>query len=103
MPFFSVNFDLKTKMPSTVINKKNIKINILKKKLKENGWLPPPQRWPEPPLGVARGPATTSGVAVQPPQVLGRLCGHPFSLRFFFFYYYYFIKTRVFRSFLKLS
>jgi len=36
MPFFTVNFGLKTKMPSTVINKK-FKINILKKKKKPKG------------------------------------------------------------------
>jgi len=48
MPFFTVNFDLKTKMPSTVINKKIIKLIYLKKKktLKEKGWWQPPLRWP---------------------------------------------------------
>jgi hypothetical protein len=71
---FTVNFDLKTKKPSTVINKKILKKK--KKKLKEKGvaaatpevagWLAahpglrgdhkPPQRWPEPPLRVARKP-----------------------------------------------
>jgi hypothetical protein len=65
MLFLYVNFDLKTKMLSTIINK-NIKINIFflkKNKLK----------------GVARGgpscflarvahePSTTTGVAARPP------------------------------------
>jgi hypothetical protein len=35
MPFFSVNFDLKTKMPSTVINKKILKLIYYQKKKPE--------------------------------------------------------------------
>jgi hypothetical protein len=48
--FFSVNFDLKTKIPSTVINKKNIK-----KKKKPEG----------------------KGVAAATPEVSGWLASHP--------------------------
>jgi hypothetical protein len=77
MPFFSVNFDLKTKMPSTVINKKILKLIYLKKKKNPEG----------------------KGVARSPPGHLRGGGSHPYSLSFFFF----FIKTRVFRSFLKLS
>jgi hypothetical protein len=58
MPFFTVNFGIKTKMPSTVINKKNIKKKIyifFKKKQKNKnlrGWLAGHSR----PLGVAARP-----------------------------------------------
>jgi hypothetical protein len=63
---FSVNFGLKTKMPSTVINKKILKLIyiFLKPKTKKNkpkgvvvGWQPPPLV-----EGVAREP---------PPEVAG--------------------------------
>jgi hypothetical protein len=69
MSFFTVNFDLKTKIPSTILNKKKLKkINILKKKKKLKGWhANHPQRWPEPPLGVARGPPVASEVDTRPP------------------------------------
>jgi hypothetical protein len=109
MPFFTVNFDLKTKMPSTVINKKILKLIYLKKKKNAEGkgvvaatpevagWpASHPQRWLRPPLGwltahhgLWGGRECTPEVVGATPKVVGATSGGgsqatPFSFIFFF-------------------
>jgi hypothetical protein len=77
MPFFTVKFDLKTKMPSTVINKKILKLIFFLLKKKNLTRQPPPLV-----EGVAREPPpevapATSGVARGPPRPKGWPHGHP--------------------------